>query len=140
MLRWRALVFVLLLILGLPVLSGARAETHCGVVSPAVTEALSGGVVHGSATLQACAERQRRVAIPGRACDDRCDATMNHSHPAGQCSSCALCYCAGALAPASIAVVPSHSLLVLHACPPASDAATPFLTDGIERPPRFLFA
>lgn len=141
MLRWRVLSFVLLLILSLPVLSVAEAATLRGASSAVMGPvSVSGDALHGAASLHAVAGQPIDAATVDRACDPPGDATMKHAHAPGQCGMCALCYSAGAGAPDSNAVLPRHRLLVLHVFHPTSDAATRFLTGGIERPPRVFLA
>ncbi len=139
MLRWRTLAFVLLLVLSLPVLPGAQAATLCRV-APAVTGTVSEDAARGVTTPHADAGQHRAAITADRPCEHGgSNPATRHTHAAGLCGVCSACYSAGAAAPASIARPPSSNVAAV-AFRPVSDAATCFLTGGIERPPRLPLA
>lgn len=138
--RRLTLAFALLLMLILPALSAAAASTlRC--VSPAVAEGISGTPMQSAAMPHSHEPRQSSVQALTRTCDHGAHITMSHAHQAsGPCSICALCYSAGAIAAAAVAAPSDRQIVVSRTIQPASDAATRFLTGGIERPPRFFLA
>ncbi|WP_244142733.1 multicopper oxidase domain-containing protein [Paraburkholderia phenoliruptrix] len=132
MLRWRALLFVLLF-LSLPIRTGLAASLP-GNVPPAVTAAVGMRDTHGAEMRDSAAGQHLPVAMTSRTCDHGSDGTMRLTHAAGQCGVCAPCY-TGAAVLLSAVMPPARDVRIVNALRPASDAATSFLTEGIDGPP-----
>jgi len=131
MLRWRTLLLLLLLILSLPI--GALA-------APSSNQSGLRGMskAHDCAMMPMSAGQASHAAMNESACHHGGKA-MNPAHDTDPCGMCSACY-ASAAAPTSVAIAPCYRVVVRRTLRPASDAATRFLTSGIERPPRFLLA
>lgn len=131
MLRWRTLLLLLLLTLSLPI--GALAAP-----SP-IQNGLPGmNMAHDCAMMHMNAAQASHAAMHESACHQDGKAT-NPVHTIDPCGMCSACY-ASAVAPTSVAIAPCYHVVVRRTLRPASDAATHFLTSGIDRPPRLLLA
>ncbi|MFM0292178.1 MULTISPECIES: hypothetical protein [Paraburkholderia] len=127
---WRKLFLVLLLALSLPVQSFAAISMKCGSshfgsdVAYAQDEDTDESVPHRHVHDLAMTDSDRDSHSHG-----------GDSHHAHSCSTCASCCFGGAL-PAVPTVVASADVFHLVVPFSRSDRFVPFLTDGIERPPR----
>lgn len=148
--RWRVLLLILLLI-GASLLlrpataAWARAAMPCDAQQCA-TLAEAHGTAHMMASNISDAAVAHHHALAATATGDSASAAhgscgMNgHCHVAGQCGAMAAACCTAAAAPGFLFCIGSTKVAMLRASPPRSDAASHFLTDGIERPPRFFLA
>ncbi|RQR52019.1 hypothetical protein DIE19_28780 [Burkholderia sp. Bp9126] len=130
---WRKLFLVVLLALSLPVQAFAAISMQCA----ARTEA--GERVGARARPAASAHHldMHRMTLGNDERHPHHGEDAHRAHHTPTCSTCASC-CIGAGLPAVPVVgVPADAMRVAIPVPPCA-GAVPFLTDGIERPPRYF--
>ncbi|WP_081074147.1 hypothetical protein [Burkholderia diffusa] len=127
---WRKLFIVVLLALSLPVQSFAAISMKC-VASHA--EAGEIRILHAE---QRASEHHHDMHGMALAASDHHAPQHGDGHHAHSCSTCATC-CFGTGFPAVPAVVVSSDAISITASIPPSAGVVSFLTDGIERPPRY---
>ncbi|KVE31202.1 hypothetical protein WS68_16855 [Burkholderia sp. TSV86] len=127
---WRKFFIVVLLALSLPVQSFAAVSMKC-VTSHA--EAGETPIVHAE---QRMSEHHHDMRATALAADDHHTRHHGGGHHAHSCATCEAC-CFGTGLPAVPAVViSSDATRVVTSIPPCAGVVS-FLTDGIERPPRY---
>ncbi|WP_256583693.1 hypothetical protein [Burkholderia singularis] len=127
---WRNFFIVVLLALSLPVQSFAAASMKCASV---LAKAGETPIVHAE---QRMSEHHHDMPATALAADDHHARHHGGSHHAHSCSTCAAC-CFGTGLPAVPAVViSSDATRVVVSIAPGAGVVS-FLTDGIERPPRY---
>ncbi|WP_254366813.1 hypothetical protein [Paraburkholderia sp. NMBU_R16] len=124
---WRKLFIVILLTLSLPLQSFAAVSMKCVT---AQAEAASKHVEEATSAYQPGAHD---MTVAG---DDHRHQHRDNAHHAHSCSACASC-CFGTGIPAVPVVSVSLNATRIAAPFPQSVGVVSFLTDGIERPPRF---
>lgn len=133
MLRWRTLILALVLVLGLPLRLAGAAQAPCHAVSAGMPATALGQAQHAMKRHTQAAPSAVAVMAPGER-NHACMASMTDRHPSGQCGMNAPC-CSGAL-PAAPPRIDAPALSMLFVIRLVSDPASPFLTDGVDRPPR----
>ena len=133
MLRWRTLILAIVLVLGLPFRFADAAQMPChaasaGAAATVLEQTQHAMKAHTQATPSAVA-----IMAPGER-SHACRGSMTDRHPSGQCGMNAPC-CGGAL-PAAQPRIDAPALSMLFVIRVVSDPASPFLTDGVDRPPR----
>jgi hypothetical protein len=128
---WRKLFIVVLLVLSLPVQSFAAVSMKCALADPDAGEAPLEYAEHGMSDHQLAL---RAVApAEGGHHQQHCDSCCAHS-----CSDCMFDCCSDIALPAAPTIVlTSDAARVITRIPPSSAGTVSFLTDGIERPPRY---
>ncbi|HGO6129135.1 MULTISPECIES: hypothetical protein [Burkholderia cepacia complex] len=127
---WRKLFIVVLLALSLPVQLFAAIPMKC------VASYADAGETPGVHAEQPMRERYHDIHRSALAADDHHTHHHGGSNQAHSCSTCAAC-CVGTGLPAAPAVVVSSDAISITASIPPSAGVVSFLTDGIERPPRY---
>ncbi|CAN7271093.1 hypothetical protein LJR230_001145 [Trinickia sp. LjRoot230] len=127
---WRKLFTVVLLALSLPVQSFAAISMEC-VASYA--EAGETPIVHAE---QDISEHHHDMSGTALTADDHHTDHNDGSYHAHSCSACAAC-CFGTGLPAAPSVAVSFDAARVTPSIPPSAGVVSFLTDGIERPPRY---
>lgn len=133
MLRWRTLILAIVLVLGLPFRFAEAAQMPChaasaGAAATVLEQTQHAMKAHTQATPSAVA-----IMAPGER-SHACRGSMTDRHPSGQCGMNAPC-CGGAL-PAAQPRIDAPALSMLFVIRVVSDPPSPFLTDGVDRPPR----
>ncbi|AQQ48154.1 hypothetical protein A8F72_08665 [Burkholderia cenocepacia] len=128
---WRKLFIVVLLALSLPVQSFAAISMKCAA---AHAEAGEGATPHAEQATPAHHHEMHGVAL---ADDDHPPHRHGSGRHAHSCSTCASC-CFGTGLPAVPAIAVSTDATRVAIPLPSSAGVVSFLTDGIERPPRYL--
>ncbi|ABO60141.1 MULTISPECIES: hypothetical protein [Burkholderiaceae] len=138
--RWRAIFLVLLLIVSsLPIRSTA-ATLMPGDVQSGMGEALPMRDMRFAEQLTYSVSSRYLPGAVGECHSQHHDnGSPGHRHAVSQCCVSTPC-CVGAVAPTPSSILPGREIAILHPGHPASDAATSFLTAGIERPPRLFLA
>ncbi|MDR8394818.1 MAG: hypothetical protein RXR52_17240 [Paraburkholderia sp.] len=136
--RWHALFLVLLMIVSLPIQSTAATQMPCEFQS-GMSASLSTRDMRFADLQYGDASRYLPDVMGERQPQYHHDGSMHGGHGVRQCGMSAPC-CVSAVALASSPTMPGREIAILHVGYPASDAATRFLTGGIERPPRLFLA
>lgn len=126
---WRKLIIVVLLALSLPVQSLAAISMQC---APAELDGAGAPLGHTEHGMTDHLHEMSGLAFA----DDGGRRHHGNSHQAHPCSTCASC-CVGTALPAAPTVAASPDATRIIARIPPSARAVSFLTDGIERPPRY---
>jgi hypothetical protein len=133
---WRKLFVVVLLVLSLPVRSFAAVSMKCE------SSHSVGDAAHArEQAAGAMAQHHDHAAMTAVQADNNASAHLQHRDPAGgehhahACATCASCCFGGALPLAPLASLSINAAHVAVPLPPAVRVA-PFLTGGVERPPR----
>jgi hypothetical protein len=126
---WRKLFIVMLLALSLPVQSFAAISMKCAPVHADAGQALALHVEHD---LSEHHHEMHGVVLA----DDGHRHDHGGSHHVHSCSTCASCCFGTALPVASIVAATLDATRLIAGIPPSASVVT-FLTDGIERPPRY---
>jgi hypothetical protein len=135
MLRWRHLILALVLLLSLPLRFADAALAPCHAHPAGMDAAASAQTQHPMTAHARAALPGTTVALASPQCSHAGVASMADHHASGVCGMNAPC-CTGAL-PATAPRVSAPALsLLLFAIRLVSDPASPFLTDGVDRPPR----
>jgi hypothetical protein len=129
--RWSLFLLAVLLTLSLPLRASAVAPPPCGT-TPAMIAMEMFAPIHRIDTRSG----QRPAAA---ACHHAGGNTTHMTHTASQCGACATCF-AGAVAAGPRVSPPGFDVTIVQAARPASDPVPRFLTEGIDRPPRFFLA
>lgn len=133
MLRWRTLILAIVLVLGLPLRLAGAAQAPCHAAAAGMGATALGQAQH-VLTRHAQAAPNAIAAIATGERHDCSMASMTDRHSSGQCGTNAPC-CSGAL-PAAHPRIDAPALSMLCVIRLVSDPASPFLTDGVDRPPR----
>lgn len=136
MLRWRPVLFVVLLILSLPIRLVGAAPLSSGTAI-AMTAAHAESAVHLLETQVAALASKGHLAARNTPCPHANHVPMSMVHVAGPCGACPLCM-TGTVAASANVTPPRLAIFPFDAARPASDPPSTFLTDGIERPPRIF--
>jgi hypothetical protein len=133
---WRKLFIVVLLVLSLPAQSFAAVSMKCGS-SHSVSDAAP---AHEEAA-RAMAQHHDHATMMADQAGNNASAHLQHHSPAGgehhahACATCASCCFGGALPITPLASLSANAAHFAVPLPPAVRVA-PFLTGGVERPPR----
>ena len=133
MFRWRTLLLALALVLSLPLRLAGVAPAPCHVTPAELTTAVSTHAPQTFISHAKTADPPAVVAANGH-CSHAYGTSTNDPHPSGPCGMNAPC-CIGAL-PTSAPRVSAPALSMLLVMHLVSDPASPFLTEGVDRPPR----
>jgi len=137
MLRWRPVLFAVLLILSLPIRLVGAAPLSSGTAI-LMTAAHAEPGVHPLQTQRSALASKGSLAVRNTPCPHADHVPTSMLHVAGPCGACPSCM-AGTVAASANVTPPRLAILPFHAGRPASDPPSSFLTDGIERPPRIFF-
>ncbi|MFM0411196.1 MULTISPECIES: hypothetical protein [Paraburkholderia] len=136
--RWRAIFLVLLLIVSLPIRSTAATLMPDDARS-GMGETLTMRDMRFAELTHSVSSRYLPGAVSECHSQRHDNGSPGHRHAGSECCVSTPC-CVGAVAPTPSSILPGREIAILRPGHPASDAATSFLTAGIERPPRLFLA